>query len=99
MSDALNRIAECTGFQWGDGNSTKNWYKHQVSRSETEEVFFNRPIRVAQGYERSLDEDRYAALGQTTEGRLLTVIFTIRGEQIRVISARPMGKRERRIYE
>ena len=99
MSDLQSRLAECTGFQWDDGNISKNWYKHQVSRAETEEVFFNRPIRVAQSNGRSLDEDRFAALGQTSEGRLLTVVFTIRSDQIRVISARPMGRRERRMYE
>jgi hypothetical protein len=99
MNDALSKIAECTGFQWDDGNSRKNWYKHQVSNTETEEVFFNRPIRVAQSYGRSLEEERFAALGQTSEGRLLTVVFTIRDDQIRVISARPMGRRERRMYE
>jgi uncharacterized DUF497 family protein len=99
VSDALSRLAECTGFQWDDGNSGKNWYKHQVSRTETEEVFFNRPIRVAQSNGRSLEEDRFAAFGQTSEGRLLTVVFTIRGDQIRVISARPMARKERRIYE
>ena len=99
MSDLQSRLAECTGFQWDDGNSSKNWYKHQVSRTETEEMFFNRPIRVAQSNGRSLEEERFAALGQTSEGRLLTVVFTFRGDQIRVISARPMSRRERRVYE
>ena len=37
--------------------------------------------------------------GQTTAGRLLLVVFTIRGELIRVISARDMSRKEREIYE
>lgn len=99
MSSALNRLEECTGFQWDDGNSSKNWEKYRVSNTEAEEVFFNRPIRVAQSLGRSPEEDRFAALGQTSEGHLLTEVFTIREDQIRVISARSMGRRERRMYE
>jgi uncharacterized DUF497 family protein len=37
-------------------------------------------------------------LGHTDAGRLLTVVFTVRGTRIRVISARAMSKRERKIY-
>ena len=38
-------------------------------------------------------------LGQTNAGRPLAVVFTIRGTLVRVISARDMSRRERRIYE
>ncbi len=47
----------------------------------------------------SREEARHYALGQTSVGRKLFVVFTIRGERIRVISARTMSRRERRIYE
>jgi hypothetical protein len=62
-------------------------------------VFFQRPILVATDAAHSRDEPRYAALGKTAAGRRLTIVFTIRGDSIRVISARPMSRRERRVYE
>lgn len=89
----------CTGFDWDDGNSEKNWLRHQVSRSECEEVFFNLPLVVHEDREHSEEEDRFLALGQTDTGRLLFVVYTFRGERIRVISARDMTPRERRWYE
>jgi uncharacterized DUF497 family protein len=47
----------------------------------------------------SQGERRYAGLGQTTGGRRLAVIFTARAKLLRVISARDMSRRERRVYE
>ena len=92
-------LSECSGFQWDAGNSDKNWELHQVTQAECEQVFFNRPILVAPDATHSAHEVRYAALGRTNAGRLLTVIFAIRGTLIRVISARDMSRRERRTYE
>ena len=91
-------LADCTGFQWDAGNSGKNWERHHVTQGETEQVFFNRPVRVAPAKEVQR-EPRYAALGQSSAGRLLTVVFTIRGTLVRPISARDMSRRERRLYE
>lgn len=95
MTDDLSK---CRGFQWDEGNAEKNWVKHQVSRGETEQVFFNRPLVVA-GEQRTESTSRYYALGHTDTQRLLFIVFTIRDELIRVISARPMSRQERRVYE
>ena len=92
-------LAKCRGFQWDEGNAEKNWIKHHVSRGETEQVFFNRPLMVVTGEQRSESIPRYYALGQTDASRLLFIVFTIREDLIRVISARPMSRRERRVYE
>ncbi|MGH7533671.1 MAG: BrnT family toxin, partial [Gemmatimonadales bacterium] len=70
-----------------------------VSGGECEELFFLRPLLVAPDLPHSEGEARYAALGRTTEGRQLTIVFTIRGTSIRVISARSMSRRERRLYD
>jgi uncharacterized DUF497 family protein len=43
-------------------------------------------------------EERLAALGRTALGRLLSIVFTFRGDRIRVISARDMSRKERREY-
>lgn len=84
------------GFQWDDGNASKNWTRHQVSQTEAEQVFLNRPLVVAGAPFRK--EIRQFAFGQTDAGRLLTLVFTVRGSLLRVISVRPMSRRERRRY-
>lgn len=84
-------------FEWDAGNMEKSAGKHSVSWTEAEQVFFNRPIVVAQS-SAVPSERRHFALGQTNGGRRLTIVFTIRGRRLRVISARPMSRRERRAY-
>jgi len=91
-------LAKCAGFQWDSGNADKNWDLHRVSRAEAEQVFFNRPILVVADQPHSQMETRFAALGQTNEGRRLLVVFTVRDTLIRVISARDQSRQERRIY-
>lgn len=92
-------LAQCRGFQWDEGNGEKNWVQHQVSQGEAEQVFFNRPLVVVEGGQRAEITPRYYALGHTDARRLLFIVFTIRDDLIRVISARPMSRRERRVYE
>ena len=96
---ALDQLLKCRGFQWDAGNAEKNWIKHRVSRSESEQVFFNRPLAVADDESHSKLERRYYALGHTDAGRPLFIVFAIRGDLIRVISARHMHRRERRLYD
>ena len=95
----LNLLQRCRGFQWDQGNSEKNWIKHKVSQGEIEEMFFNRPLVLTVGDQRGDETARYYALGSSDGGRLLFVVFTIRDDLIRVISARPMSRRERRAYQ
>ena len=86
------------GFEWNHGNLDKN-LKHDVRNSECEQVFFNEPLVILDDPTHSIVENRYAAFGKTDDGRLLTVVFTMRGSNIRVISARDMNKKERQFYE
>ena len=96
--DVHETLAACTGFDWDEGNVLKNWEKHRVSLAECEQVFFNRPL-LAADVRHSLEEPRYYALGETDAARRLFIVFTVRGEFVRVISARDMSRRERRRYE
>ena len=93
----MGELSECTGFQWDQGNSDKNWITHRVTREESEQVFSNQPFVVSQGV--SDTEPRHYALGESDLSRRLFVVFTIRSELVRVISARDMSVRERRAYE
>jgi uncharacterized protein len=98
MRDDVELLRECTGFQRDEMNVQKNWLKHYVTAWECEQVFFNRPLVAANDEEYSMLEKRYYALGQTDAVRLLFVAFSIRETSIRVISARDMSKREKKVY-
>lgn len=97
--DLSSMVLECIGFQWDEGNSEKNWGKHQVSRLECEQVFSNEPLLLLVDVKHSDKEKRFHALGKTDESRLLFLTFTVRGQLVRVISARPMNRAEKKIYE
>lgn len=92
-------LAGLTGFEWDEGNLSKNWEKHQVSALECEQVFFNRPLIALPDERHSESEPRFYALGQTDTGRRLFIVFTARRDLIRMISARDMSRKERKIYE
>lgn len=96
----MTDLAKITGFDWDKGNARKN-EKHGVSDGEAEQVFFNAPLLMVDDIKHSQQEQRFQALGRTSHGRLLHIIFTIRldGQLIRVISARDMNRKERKHYE
>ena len=79
-------------------SNEKNWFKHRVTTAECEEIFFNEPLVVPDD-KHSKMEQRFYALGRTNQDRLLFVVYTIRSNKIRVISARDMNKRERGCYQ
>jgi uncharacterized DUF497 family protein len=91
-------IPGVTGFNWDEGNSAKTRERHGVTPAEAEQVFFNRPLVVGEASKQPAQETRQFVLGRTDHGRALAVVFTLRGSLLRVISARPMSRKERRIY-
>ena len=91
-------MLDLEGFDWSGGNAEKNWWNHSVTPSESEQVFFNRPLIVSHDVPHSGEEKRFYVLGQTDEGRELFIAFTMRGKHVRVISARDMNRKERRVY-
>ena len=95
----MTNFDSISGFQWDKGNISKNWEKHRVSISECEEIFFNQPLIVADDDKHSGLEKRFFALGKTDRGKRLFLVFTVRKDQIRVISARSMNRKEEDIYD
>lgn len=88
------------GFDWDGGNAGKSSDKHDVSQAESEQVFFNKPLLVVADVKHSESEPRFHALGRSEGNRWLHFTFTLRAEQtlIRVISARPMSRKERATF-
>lgn len=85
------------GFEWNDGN-INHINKHGVTDKECEEVFPNKPLIINEDEEHSKIEKRYRVYGKTISNRYLNIIFTVRKNKIRVISARDQNKKERKEY-
>ena len=94
-------LARIVGFDWDHGNARKSAEKHGVSQLDAEQVFLDPRLRVMIDEKHSGVEKRFHAYGQDAAGRKLQVSFTLRDDDtfIRVISARPMSRRERDRYE
>ena len=86
-------------FEWDKGNQEKNWLKHHVSNQEAEEVFTHPEAVLIEDEKHSGAEKRYLIWGKTKAERFLAVIFTIRNNKIRIISALDVHQKERRFYE
>lgn len=96
----MPNLSHIEGFEWGEGNTRKSADKHDVSQQEAEQVFLDPSLIVTADAPHNRQEDRLHALGKTGDGRLLQITFTLRRNAtlIRVISARPMHRKERTIY-
>lgn len=90
-------LHQCSGFDWDEGNFDKNWHKHKVTPAECEQIFFNHPLVIQDDIAHSQTEKRFYALGRTDTRRFLFIAFTVRDNLIRVISARDMSQKERRL--
>lgn len=85
-------------FEWNADKARINQSKHSISFVVACEAFFD-PFVVEMDNEVVDDEQRGSMLGMTEQGRLLYVVYTLRKDAVRLISARPAAPGERRIYE
>ena len=83
-------------FEWDEEKNRVNREKHGISFETAAYVFRDEFYIEMYDFEHSIDEDRYIAIGLV--GELLFVVFTERGEVIRLISARAATESERRLY-
>ncbi|KKU85965.1 MAG: hypothetical protein UY16_C0065G0008 [Candidatus Gottesmanbacteria bacterium GW2011_GWA2_47_9] len=86
-------------FDWDEGNIDKNFIKHGLTNKQIEAVFVSGHPQYMIDERHSLKERRYMLWNKSSDGRYVTVIFTIRSPKVRVISARVMNRRERSAYE
>ena len=83
-------------FEWDNRKAEYNLQKHGVSFTEAATVFYD-PLSIT--FNDSDDEDRFIIIGTSAQARLLMVAHTDRGDRIRIISARTLKPKERRLYE
>ena len=86
-------------FEWDSRKARSNLVKHGVAFEEASTIFGDPLSLTISDPDHSLREERYITVGKAFTGKLLVVVHTERGNNIRIISARPASRRERKFYE
>ncbi len=86
-------------FEADPDKAAQNLRKHKVSFEEAASIFGDPMAYTFADPDHSVGEHRWLTFGISGRGRLLAVIYTERRRKIRLISARPATKQERKIYE
>jgi uncharacterized DUF497 family protein len=77
--------------------AVRNLKKHGIRFEEASSCLLDPQARVREDPDAE-GEQRFVLLGMSETGRLLVVVYTLRGEDIRLISARKPTKREEKSY-
>lgn len=85
-------------YEWDPRKAAANLAKHSVDFADAV-VALEDPLAATVPDPDSHLEERFLTLGTDALGRLLLVVWTNRGDSIRLISARAATQRERRFYE
>ena len=85
-------------FQFDPKKAATNLRRHGVSFADAEGVFLD-PLAIHQPDPDAEGEERFIAVGLGSAGNVLVVVYTLRGEEIRLISARRAARREVKDYE
>ena len=84
-------------FSWDEQKREENWNLRKVDFAEAIGIFYDAAVIEAIDSREDYGEDRFIIVGMV-EGRLLFVAYTMRGETIRIISARGAEPHEQRRY-
>lgn len=84
--------------EFDPNKAASNLKKHGISFAEAEPVLYD-PMALTVEDDGAEGEARFVSVGTGALGRVLTVVWTVRGETIRLISAREATNKERRAYE
>jgi uncharacterized DUF497 family protein len=82
-------------FRW-DASNIEHLGRHKITAQQAEEAILLDSVET--DLQQHSGEQRVLCLGRTASGRLLTIIYTMRGEAVRVITGYPMTRRQQRIY-
>ena len=86
-------------FEWDAEKAKANLKKHRVSFEEATTVLIDSFSITIPDPDHSVDEQRYIDIGISDNGRVLVVVYTERGSNIRIISCRKATPSERKLYE
>ncbi len=85
-------------FEWNPQKAVANFAKHGVSFDEASTVFGDPLAGTVGDPVHSDEESRFITIGQSAQDRVIVVVHTDREDKIRIISAPPATRRERRTY-
>ena len=84
-------------FAWDPDKAANNHSKHECDSPKRATVFEDEAALTMS--DDGPDEERFVGLGIGSMGRILVVVYTTRGDRIRIISARKATRQERSEYE
>jgi uncharacterized protein len=84
-------------FAWDPEKAESNFEKHRVHFADAQTIFKDDGLQMA--FDETSEEEGYTAIGVGSLGEISFVVYTVRGETLRFISARRATRRERREYE
>lgn len=84
-------------YEWDPRKAVANLKKHGVDFAEAISVLSDDLALTIR--ESHPDDDRFVTMGTDLLGRILVMVYTMREEKIRLISARKATPRERKQYE
>jgi len=85
-------------FGWDEIKAEDNRKKHKVSFDEAAAIFHDPFSITMPDPDHSVEEERYIDIGCSSDGRLLMVVYTERGNDIRIISCRRATTAEKKVY-
>lgn len=86
-------------FEWDEEKAKANLKKHRVGFDEATTVFTDPFSITIHDPDHSADEQRYIDIGSSDKGRVLVVVYTKRGSNIRIVNCRKVTPSERKLYE
>ena len=85
-------------YQWDPEKADLNYKKHGIDFADAVGAFEDKWALTIK-HEIVKNEQRFASISTDFLGRIVVVVYTHRGDDIRLISARPATKSERNVYE
>ena len=86
-------------FEWDRDKASANLKKHRVSFDEAATIFYDPLAATFDDPDHSRQERRFLTIGYSSNGRLLVVSHTERGDSLRIVNARPGSAKERKRHE
>ena len=84
-------------FEWDEAKNMANIRKHGIG-FDTAKQIFEGMVATSGDHRRDYGEERRISIGRVEPGAVIVVAHTARGGRIRLISARPASRKERKTY-
>lgn len=84
-------------YEWDEAKNRQNIAKHGIDFADARRIF-QRPILVRRDDRQDYREDRWIALGEL-DGVVVVMVFTRRGDRVRIISVRKANRHEDKVYQ